>query len=577
MPTRRLSAAALARSAKALREKLGKADHDRSDRLIELIGEDGAINLGRVLESLYPGSAREAALTGFRQFRARLKAAALEAGLELELVVDTQTRVAPHARRAWFEANIIAGELPAVSRNLASPEPTKRAIPVALKRVLFDGTIDLKGLERLQVFHDCSGKAFAERSTAKTRDDFACELFRQIVRVVAQQTQPPASSEPQAGSRVEAQLHRHIEEFGVISFVPTRGFASSLEKLEPERREDAPAARGDALDYLMDWVSNPESQSYCALLGDLGFGKTMTCIAFAKRLLDARGGDPSLPRPIFLDLRHPGEMAAREPDLMEILTQVLKQSWRSGSAGTPLAAQDIIRLVQEEGALAIFDGLDEVLVHLSPGAGQRFTRQLFHILPPSFFGLRAPRAPGVLRGRLLLSCRTHYFRTLRDQKTHFTGEGREGIRPDDFRGNRARRPAGPARCLPAAGERADTTLRLYRRREGLPGRGARARKARRRGSAGMGDSGARGRAPESQRGRVSRCQPVRGAHRAHAVGPSRFHPGGPRTHRAFVCPGGGQPLRWRDTHGYPVPRRPSPRRELPGGPLPPGPVAREDL
>ncbi|MDQ3775824.1 MAG: pentapeptide repeat-containing protein, partial [Pseudomonadota bacterium] len=540
MPTRPLSAAALARSAKALREELGKADHDRFDRLIELIGEDGAINLARALESLYPGSAREAALTSFRQFRARLKAAAREAGIELDLVVDTQTRAAPDARRAWFEgaddvaraaagytegetagvervgqtaveltevkegkqvvryfisyahkdkglkqrlidllgalldgskhyrfepwddAEILPGEewhtkiqhaiarcqfglllvspeflrsryisgqeLPSFVAH-GSPEPTKRAIPVALRRVPFDDTIDLKGLERLQVFHDSGDKAFVERTTDKTRDDFARELFQQIVRVVSQQTRPPAPPEPQAGSRVEVQLHRQIEKFEKRSFVATRGIASSLEKLEPERRENAPGARGDALDYLMDWVSNPESQPYCALLGDLGFGKTTTCMAFAKRLLDARGGTPLLPRPIFLDLRHLGEIAAREPDLAEILTQVLKQSWRSGSAETSLSAPDIIRLVQEEGAVAIFDGLDEVLVHLSPGAGQRFTRQLFRILPPRL----APRPQRARRGRLLVSCRTHYFRTLRDQKTHFTSEDRDGISPEDFR------------------------------------------------------------------------------------------------------------------------------------------------
>ncbi|MGI8426513.1 MAG: TIR domain-containing protein [Actinomycetota bacterium] len=472
MPARRLSAATLARSARALREELGKADHDRLDRLVALIGQDGAINLGRALASLYPGSAREAALTGFRQFRGRLKDAAREAGLKLELVVDTQTRAAPDARRAWFEgaddaaraaadytegevagiervaqtaveltedgkqvvryfisyaredgrlkdqlmkglepflkiANdyrfeawddrrilagddwhgeiqraiarcqfglllvsaeflasdyIVAAELPAfVSRNLASPDPTKRAIPVALTRVPFDGTVDLKGLERVQVLHDANGNAFIERSTEKTRRDFAGQLFRQILRVVAQQTQPPAPGEPQAGSRIEARLHRHIEALGEIPFVSTRGFATSLEKLEPERREDPPAARGDALAYLIDWVSNPESQPYCALLGDLGIGKTTTCMAFAQHLKDARAGDPSPPLPIFLDLRHLGEIATREPDLVEILTQVLKQSWRSGSAEPPPAARDIVRLVQEEGALAIFDGLDEVL------------------------------------------------------------------------------------------------------------------------------------------------------------------------------------------------------------------------
>ncbi|MCA8917362.1 MAG: pentapeptide repeat-containing protein, partial [Planctomycetes bacterium] len=85
----------------------------------------------------------------------------------------------------------------------------------------------------------------------------------------------------------------------------------------------------------------------------------------------------------------------------------------------------------EEGALVIFDGLDEVLVHLTPAQGQHFARELFRILPPA--NKRQPKTEAIRRGRLLISCRTHYFRTLRDQKTFLTGEGRDGIRHEDYR------------------------------------------------------------------------------------------------------------------------------------------------
>ncbi len=77
-------------------------------------------------------------------------------------------------------------ELPAfVATNLAIPEPDKRVIPVALKRILFNNTIDLKGLEHLQIFHDSAGKTFQERSGDRTRDDFATELFEQILKFVS--------------------------------------------------------------------------------------------------------------------------------------------------------------------------------------------------------------------------------------------------------------------------------------------------------------------------------------------------------------------------------------------------------
>src|SRR5580704_14304816 len=57
--------------------------------------------------------------------------------------------------------------------------------------------------------------------------------------------------------------------------------------------------------------------------------------------------------------------------------------------------------------------------------GQSFTRQLFRILPH-----RLKPAP---HGKMLISCRTHYFRTLRDQQTHFRGEDRDDIRKEDYR------------------------------------------------------------------------------------------------------------------------------------------------
>ena len=84
-------------------------------------------------------------------------------------------------------------ELPAfVASNLTDPEPEKRVIPVALKRVPFDRSIDLKGLEHLQIFHDSDGKTFQERS-GRIRDEFAAELFQQILKIVSRYaTLPPA-------------------------------------------------------------------------------------------------------------------------------------------------------------------------------------------------------------------------------------------------------------------------------------------------------------------------------------------------------------------------------------------------
>ncbi len=49
-----------------------------------------------------------------------------------------------------------------------------------------------------------------------------------------------------------------------------------------------PSQRKDAIDFLMEWLNDPKAQPYCALLGEYGMGKTTTCKALAKHLLDLR-------------------------------------------------------------------------------------------------------------------------------------------------------------------------------------------------------------------------------------------------------------------------------------------------
>ena len=88
-----------------------------------------------------------------------------------------------------------------------------------------------------------------------------------------------------------------------------------------------------------------------------------------------------MPLAVFLDLRSVGDAAMRDPDLDEIVSRILKRDWKGGPRSRPPQPEEIYKLV-EDGALVIFDGLDEVLVHLTPSQGQLFTRQLFRMVPP---------------------------------------------------------------------------------------------------------------------------------------------------------------------------------------------------
>ncbi len=224
-------------------------------------------------------------------------------------------------------------------------------------------------------------------------------------------------------SKYMIQTPHTVEPLGYISHLKKNIFSVEEDKSQSFK----------ALEFLEEWVTRDCSQPYCALLGEYGLGKTTTCMLFTKRLLEKGKSHPSLPLPIYLDLRHV-DVKHHNPKikLISIIDTVLQRMYEGHSE---LCSQKVIRLVQEEGALVIFDGLDEVLVHLSFAAGQHFMRTLLSILPPRMLKTSphdTTNRKGKVAGRLLLTCRTHYFRTTREQNTHFLMEDRGGINAEDY-------------------------------------------------------------------------------------------------------------------------------------------------
>ncbi|WP_459871107.1 TIR domain-containing protein, partial [Endothiovibrio diazotrophicus] len=315
-----------------------------------------------------------------------------------------------------------------------SPDPQqpvawRRAIPVGLEEIEFNDAIDLKGLGTTQLFRDDAGKFFTQRTGTRAKG-FVNELANAIEAVVRQHLDTPKHT---PARRLTEHQRRHLlKEEELDCLVVPEGLVASLEKIDPDAGAPSDGQRLDALDFLERWARDPRGQGYFALLGEYGMGKTTTCKALTHRLLAARERDPATPLPIYFDLRHLGERAKQEPLLPEIIDTVLRRSWQAGPDLPRLSADEVIHLVREQGAIALFDGLDEVLVHLSTAAGQRFTRELWRILPPTTRREEEKGDPP-RRGKLLLSCRTHYFRTLRDQKSHFTAEDRDGLQADDYR------------------------------------------------------------------------------------------------------------------------------------------------
>ncbi|OQW98016.1 MAG: hypothetical protein BWK73_53465 [Thiothrix lacustris] len=179
-----------------------------------------------------------------------------------------------------------------------------------------------------------------------------------------------------------------------------------------------------ATEYLLEWLRGKDSPAFCALLGEYGMGKTTTCKALTRELLERRKTDKSLPLPIYVDLREYTWDKRVDFTLVDILDHILKKSWKGGHGDVGIKPQDIIDQVQTNCALMIWDGLDEVINHMSSKLANDFIRQLWRVLPP----LKQDKTQHPDAGKMLISCRSHYFRNVQEQNAMLTSEHRDGIK-----------------------------------------------------------------------------------------------------------------------------------------------------
>lgn len=156
---------------------------------------------------------------------------------------------------------------------------------------------------------------------------------------------------------------------------------------------------------------------YFALLGDSGMGKTWTCMKIALELSEV---DTFL-KPIYLDLRHfaLSEAIYKEFNWQKIIDIVVKKSLSSFKKD--MSVDTVFDIIKKGEAFVIFDGLDEVTVHLDDDRrANAFIKELKNVV---FLNEK---------NKILFSCRTHYFRTIQEQFSMLSGQDRERIQNKDF-------------------------------------------------------------------------------------------------------------------------------------------------
>ena len=177
-------------------------------------------------------------------------------------------------------------------------------------------------------------------------------------------------------------------------FVPPDAKESSLAIALGKKRRSQSGSETErsvpALGYLKDWACTPydplkRNPPFFALLGEYGVGKTTCLKELTRQLLDDRAVKPGMPLPLLFDLRNvtvDKGVDAPVPTLEQILQTALND-WKRGTTIANLTPERILQAVQDDGALIIFDGLDEVIVHLTPDRARRFVRELWRLCRPN--------------------------------------------------------------------------------------------------------------------------------------------------------------------------------------------------
>ena len=293
-------------------------------------------------------------------------------------------------------------------------------VAFALTR-LPDGPVDLGRLtvhdvrRRTEPWVELKGTAQRERYVADLADQVRCAL----------RTAPAMVEEPsdELLANLAAQVARKRRAGESTTLIDSRAAETSFRESLLDGAGSAPGPALPAVDRLVKWATATSrgAPRLCALLGDVGMGKTTTAKLFTQRLLARRKAGEAVPLPILFDLREVRITGLVESmNLDRILDSMLDTNRPAGVPQERLNAGAVRRRLDAGDAVVVFDGLDEVLVHLSPHDQGQFTRQLWRAVD------------GVPGARMLLTCRTQFFRTIREQISYFTAESRQEPRGSDY-------------------------------------------------------------------------------------------------------------------------------------------------
>jgi hypothetical protein len=172
---------------------------------------------------------------------------------------------------------------------------------------------------------------------------------------------------------------------------------------------------------------SPHTKSLLALLGDYGTGKTSHAQQLT-RILNGQSTNTekptNSPHAVMVDLALlAGAERLNELSLVELLVLSLKKQRTDGFRHEE--AKELIRRVRQGEIVLIYDGFDELI---------KTTRDKLHgVLQQLLFVLQPEAKEGELsKAKVMLSCRTHYFRDAHEQLAFFDTRARGQTKRGDY-------------------------------------------------------------------------------------------------------------------------------------------------
>ena len=331
-------------------------------------------------------------------------------------------------------------------KTCATDTSLRLGFPIAIDRPDFENADwgEFGCNQRGLFLHD--GKAYQdiregdEELRERNRDVFADACVKKIVQA-ARRYLGGSEDNPPPSERLTDEAMRESVSIGMANdYIPALGHETRVQQIYRSEVQDSPPFIPGipVLYHLLNWATIRRSTPLFALLGEYGMGKTVNCKQLTLKLLELRkqaeANHALLPMPVYLDMRYArglfrsetlqqGSRRFEHVEVDDLVNAIFRECWKSRE--TPDAA-DLRRLIAGGNVLIVFDGFDEVAVHLHPDEAQSLIRTMWSLLPTDALSADVERRPtGTAAVQMLISCRTHYFRDVAQQVNLFAGHQRD--------------------------------------------------------------------------------------------------------------------------------------------------------